>query len=72
MANRRPVVFFRSRGATGNIYAILGAVRMELRRLRRINDYNMIYDRVMNCHSYADALAIIRETVDLIDEDRLY
>lgn len=69
---KRPIVYFTSTGATGNIFAILGATRVELQRQHRITDYNDIRDRVMNSHSYVEALAIIREVVDLVDTDRRY
>lgn len=68
---KRPVVYFRSTGATGNVYAILGAVRTELGASRR-DLFNKIYGRVMECHSYAEALSIVRESVDLIDLDGKY
>ena len=68
----RPVVYFASRGATGNIYALLGAARTELRAIKKGNLFDDIYSRVMACHSYDDALAIIREAVDLVDVDGLY
>lgn len=69
---KRPIVYFTSTGATGNIFAILGATRIELQRQRRITEYNEIRDRVMNSHSYVEALAIIREVVDLVDTDRKF
>ena len=69
---KRPIIYFSSTGATGNIFAILGATRTELQRQRRITEYNEIRDRVMNSHSYVEALGIIREVVDLVDTDRRY
>lgn len=65
----KPTIHFHSRGESGNIYWILGAVRQALRKQRRIIDYNNLRDRVTASHSYDEALAIIREYVDLIDDD---
>lgn len=65
----KPTVHFNSRGESGNIYWILGAVRTALRKQRRITEYNDLRDRVFASGSYQEALAIIREYVDLIDDD---
>ena len=65
----KPVVYFNSRGPSGNIFCILGMVQRELRKKRRINDFNELRDKVTNSHSYKEALSIIREYVDLIDLD---
>jgi len=50
---------FTQRGEAGNA----------LRKQRRINDYNTMRDRVFASGSYAEALEIIREYVDLVDLD---
>lgn len=65
----KPVVYFNSRGESGNIYWILGLVRAKLRKQRRITDYNNLCEKVHNSHSYQEALRFIREYVDLIDLD---
>lgn len=65
----KPVVYFQSKGESGNIYYILGMVQRELRKQRKINDFNELRDRVYNSHSYEEALSVIREYVDLIDLD---
>ena len=65
----KPRVEFHSRGPEGNIYFILGKTRDILRRNRRINDYNDLWERVQKSKSYPAALAEIRKTVDLIDLD---
>lgn len=64
-----PRVEFHSRGPEGNIYFILGKTRDILRRNRRINDYNDLWERVQKSKSYTAALAEIRKTIDLIDLD---
>ncbi len=66
---QKAVVKFNGNGPSGNIYCILGAVRNELRKQRRILDYNEMWERVQTSNSYEDALKIIREYVDLIDLD---
>ena len=65
----KPTIHFRSRHESGNIYWILAAVRRVLQKQRRITDYNNLRDRVTASGSYKEALAIIRGTVNLIDDD---
>lgn len=62
-------VYFNSRGPSGNIYFVLGLVQRELRKQRRINDFNELRDKVLNSKSYDEALSHIREYVDLVDLD---
>lgn len=64
-----PTIHFRSRHESGNIYWILAEVRRVLQKQRRITDYNNLRDRVMVSGSYQEALAIIRETINLTDDD---
>lgn len=64
-----PTVFFQSSGESGNIFFILGLVRREMQKQRRITEYNDLRDRVTSSGSYAEALAVIREYVELIDLD---
>ena len=66
---KNPIIHFESRGPSGNIFWILGAARNELQKQRRITDYNTMWERVQNSGSYEAALEIIREYVDLIDDD---
>lgn len=65
----RPTVEFHSSSAEGNIYYILGKVRDALRKQRRINDYNELWERVQKSGNYPNALAEIRKIVDLTDLD---
>ena len=65
----KPTVHFKSHGQSGNIYWILAAVRKVLQKQSRITDFNNMWERVQNSGSYTEALAIIREYVDLIDDD---
>lgn len=65
----KPIVYFNSQGGSGNIYHILGLVQRELRKQRRINDFNELRDKVLNSKSYDEALRHIRKYVDLIDLD---
>lgn len=69
---KRPTVFFRSSSESGNIFHILGLVRREMQKQRRITEYNDLRDRVYNSGSYREALAIIREYVDLHDLDEQF
>lgn len=65
----KPVIKYKSHGETGNIFFILAMVRDELRKQRRINDYNELWSKVQLSKSYEEALGYIREVVTLIDED---
>jgi hypothetical protein len=65
-------VTFDSGGPSGNIYSILAEVRAVLRAERRIVEYNDMRDEVFKAHSYAAALKVIREHVDLIDVSGRY
>lgn len=69
----KPVeIHFRSTGSSGNIFFILGAVRNAMRKQRRISACNELRDRVLDAPSYSNALSIIREYVNLIDNDGIY
>ena len=63
----RPIIYYDSRGPSGNIYAILAAVSQALRKQRRYTDFNTLRDRVFEAGSYEEALRIIEETVDLVE-----
>ena len=71
MARKKAEIHFQSCHESGNIYWILGAVRMQMQKERRITDYNNAWERVQQT-DYAGALAILRELVDLIDDDGRY
>lgn len=65
---KKETVKFNSRGFSGNTFHILGMVQTALKKQQRITDFNNCRDRVLKSHSYDEALTIIREYVDLIDE----
>jgi len=69
MARQKAVIHFQSRHQSGNIYWIMGAVRKQMQKERRITDWNNAYERIGNANSYEEALAILRELVDLVDDD---
>jgi hypothetical protein len=60
-------VTFDSAGPSGNIYSILAEVRTVMREQRRITEYNDMRDEVFKSQSYAAALKVIREHINLID-----
>ena len=68
----KPTVHFRSRHESGNIFVILALVRHKMQKQRRITDYNNLRDRVTSSGSYEEALAIIRGTIELIDDDGIF
>lgn len=63
----KPKIMFDSRGESGNIYWILGKVQLVMKKQRRYTEFNELRDRVFEAKSYAEALSIIREKVDLVD-----
>ena len=68
----KPKITFHSSGKSGNIYFILGMVSTALHKQQRIRDYDEMRERVLATKSYEGALAVIREYVDLVDEDGRY
>lgn len=69
---KKATVHFHSRGESGNIYAILAKTSAALLKAGRIGEYNGLRDAVTAAGSYREALAKIREKVDLIDDDGEY
>lgn len=67
----KAVIHFQSCHETGNIYRIMSKVRDQMRKERRITDWNNAWERIQQT-DYAGALAIMRELVDLIDNDGRY
>ena len=68
---KKAVIHFRSHGPSGNVYAIMGAVRAQMQKERRITDWNNAWERIQQT-DYAGAIAIMRELVDLVDDDGRY
>lgn len=68
----KPEVHFNSRQETGNIYFILFLIRRELQKLDRVSEYEHIKQAVFQSKSYDNALKIIRENINLIDDDGVY
>lgn len=67
----KEVIHFQSRHESGNIYWIMGKVRDIMRKERRITDWNNAWERIQKT-DYPGALAILRELVDLIDDDGVF
>lgn len=65
-------VHFASRHHSGNIFWIMGAVRGALEKERRITEWNDLRDQITSSSSYEEALKLIREHVNLIDDDGIY
>jgi hypothetical protein len=66
---KKPIVEYTRKGPRGNVYYILGQVRDALRKQHRITDYTNKWERVQNCHSYEEALDIMKEYVELVEKD---
>ena len=65
----KPTVIFNRSKESGNIFAILSKVREELRKQRRISEFNELWDKIQGCKSYEEALEHIRKVVDLVEEN---
>lgn len=68
---KKAEIHFRSCHESGNIYRIMGMVRDQMQKERRITDWNNAWTRIQ-MSNYEGALAILRELVDLIDDDGRY
>ena len=62
------MIHFGGRGPSGNIFFILGKVRVEMQKQRRITEYNDMWEEVQNSGSYEAALEIIGRHVPLTDD----
>lgn len=65
---KKAEIHFGSRHASGNIFAILARVRTQMQKEHRITDWNNAWERVQHT-DYLGAMTILRELVDLIDDD---
>ena len=63
---KKETIYYDPKGPSGNIFAILGQLRTIMRKQRRVDAYNQIWERVENSKSYEDALKIISEEVELV------
>ena len=68
---KKAEIHFSSSGPSGNIFYIMGKVRQQMQKERRITDWNNAWERIQQT-DYAGALAIMRELVTLIDDDGRY
>lgn len=68
---KKITVTIASKSHEGNIYAILGKVSQAMKRERLIVAFNNLRDDVLNSSSYQEAIARIRQDIDLIDTDKL-
>lgn len=69
---KKGTVEFHSQGPTGNIYYIIGAVQNIMRKQRRINEYNKMWESIQKAKGYKKALKIIAKHINLVDLDGLY
>lgn len=65
-------VEFNSCGPSGNVFHVIGMVQQVMRKQHRIMEFNEMWERVQNSKRYEEALAIMREYVELIDLDKKY
>ena len=64
----KEALHFNSRGESGNIFFILGMVRVTMQKQRRITEDNNMWPEVQHSGSYEAALTIIGKHVPLIDD----
>ena len=64
------VIRFNRTGESGNIFWIIKALLHEYRqRGMSLEAFKPIFDRITTCHSYEDALNIVREYATLVEEE---
>jgi len=68
---KKAEIHFQSRHESGNIYAVMAMVRDQMRKEHRITDWNNAWELIQKT-DYAGALAVMRDLVDLVDDDGLY
>ena len=61
-------VIFDRNGETGNIFWVMGAAYASLLKEGRRQDAEAMVQKVTSQHSYEDALEVIAEFVDLVEE----
>ncbi|MDE6604802.1 MAG: hypothetical protein K2K85_02130 [Clostridia bacterium] len=67
-SGNKPTVFFESRGESGNIFALLGKVSQALNDEKAINE---LWKQIKQ-GTYIEAIQLIKQRVNLIDEDGVY
>ena len=68
---KKAEIHFHSCGRTGNVYFIMSMVRDQMQKEHRPTDWNNAWERIQKT-DYAGAIEIMRELVDLIDDDGRY
>lgn len=66
----KPRIEYDPHGETGNIFWIMAELRKTMRKERRINEFNEIWERVQKCKSYEAALRVIGEVAELVEEGK--
>ena len=64
-------IHFHSHGPSGNVFRIMSMVRKQMQKEHRITDWNNAWERIQKT-DYAGAIEIMRELVNLIDDDGRY
>jgi len=64
---KKIIIHYNSKGRNGNVFVLLGEVRAEMLKKKRIYEYNDLCDKVNNAFSIDEAFAYINEKVELID-----
>lgn len=72
MTKQKTTIHFNSHGRSGNIFHIMVMVRNEMQAQSRITEWNNTYEKIGQAGSYEEALMILRELVDLVDDDGRY
>ena len=67
-SGNKPTVFFESRGESGNIFALLGKVSQALNDEKAVDE---LWKQIQQ-GTYNEAIQLIKQKVNLIDEDGVY
>ena len=65
---KKEKLIYESNGPTANIFSIIGNCQKILKKQNRPEEAKEVFTRVNNSQSYEEALEIIGEYVELIDE----
>ena len=63
----RPIIYYDGCGESGNIYWLLGALQLELRKRNMMSVFNDAQRRVLKAKNYNEAISTISEYAELID-----
>ena len=65
----KPKISFNRRGESGNIFDIAGRAAAELKKIGKDAEAKEMTSRMWQASSYDEALKIVKEYIDLVEEN---